>query len=198
VVAADDFMKYVINYSTQIGIGIFLALYILASLFYPGGSNFDTHAKGFSWLHNYYCDLLSTYAKNEQINIAQPIAIGAMFVLCISLMHFWYLIPIRLKTNTKLGRIIRVSGIVSMLFCMLLFTNMDHDMVTNFGSFFGVVALIATMFVIFKNKRYTLFYFGCFIILLVGINNILYYSIDAIQYLPVIQKITFVAFLVWV
>ncbi|MFN7116301.1 MAG: hypothetical protein ACK4TA_05840, partial [Saprospiraceae bacterium] len=51
-----------------VGIVLFLVLYIVAAFYYPGGSNADHSAKGFSIVHNYWCDLLAIGAKNGQIN----------------------------------------------------------------------------------------------------------------------------------
>jgi hypothetical protein len=45
-----------------VGILIFILLYIVAAFFYPGGSEFDTHSDGFSWKHNYWCNLLNELA----------------------------------------------------------------------------------------------------------------------------------------
>lgn len=66
-----------------IGGGVFILLYVIATLFYPGGSNQHPNEIGFNWLTNFWCDLTGSIAKNGQKNNAQPIALVAMLVLCL-------------------------------------------------------------------------------------------------------------------
>ena len=63
---------------------------------------------------------------------------------------------------------------------------------------FGLVATVGTFMGLYKNKWYGLFSFGLLNILLAGLNNYLYYSKELIIYLPIIQKISFATFLIWV
>src|SRR5829696_8591889 len=72
------------------GIMLFVILYIFAAILYPGGSQADKRSIGFSWLNNYWCNLVNEKAINGQVNIAQPLAIFAMFILGLSLAVFWY------------------------------------------------------------------------------------------------------------
>jgi hypothetical protein len=64
---------------------VFVLLYFAATLLYPGGSQVDIDSKGFSWLHNYWCNLLSVTAINKQHNAARPLAITGMVVLTLTL-----------------------------------------------------------------------------------------------------------------
>jgi hypothetical protein len=65
--------------SPLFGTLIYLLLYIVATFFYPGGSQVDKNSFGFSWAQNYWCNLLNENAINGQHNSARPIAIAAMF-----------------------------------------------------------------------------------------------------------------------
>ena len=179
------------------GIIIFIVLYVVATLFYPGGSQVDKNSKGFSWINNYWCNLLNDNAINGQHNSAKPVALTAMFVLCLTLSFFWLLFPrnINIGKFTKLA--IQISGTLAMVIAMFLFTDF-HDTVTNLASFFGLIATIGTFVGLYKSKWYGLFLFGLFNLLLVGLNNYLYYTKPLIIYLPVIQKISFATFLIWV
>ena len=60
---------------------VFVVLYIVATLLYPGGSQVDKNSIGFSWTNNYWCNLLNDNAINGQHNPAKPIAMTGMFVL---------------------------------------------------------------------------------------------------------------------
>lgn len=177
---------------------LFVVLYIIATLYYPGGSQADKNSTGFSWANNYWCNLLNGKAINGQANTAQPIALTAMFILCLALIYFWLQFPKYTNLNRNYRLTIQVSGTVAMTIGFLLFTKLDHDFITNLASLFGLFATTGTFIGLYKNKWKTLFYFGLTNIILVVLNNILYYNNNLILYLPVVQKLTFATFLIWI
>jgi hypothetical protein len=181
-----------------LGIASFAILYFVATLYYPGGSQFDKNSIGFSWKYNYWCNLLNDEAINGQTNSAQPIAFIAMFIICVTLAFFWLQFPkyTNLRKSCKLT--IQISGILAMLIGLFLFTKFDHDLITNLASLFGLIAMTGTFIGLFNNGWKTLFYFGLLNILLVIGNNIFYYNKDLVFYLPIVQKITFITFLIWI
>lgn len=180
------------------GTALFIALYILATLFYPGGSQADAHARGFSWTNNYWCNLLNEKAINGQFNPARPVALLAMVVLSLTLSAFWLLFAAKSSVSKILRVVIGVSGVLSMAAGFFLFTAADHDFVTNLASALGLIAVIGTLIGLYKMKWFGLFVIGLANLLLVAANNYVYYNKDLLHYLPVIQKITFAVFLVWI
>jgi hypothetical protein len=180
------------------GIILFVGLYFVATTLYPGGSQVDSHSIGFSWANNYWCNLLNEKAINGQPNAAMPVAMAGMFVLCLSLASFWIQFPKHFAIGKFWKRTIQMAGTISMFIGFFLFTNLNHDAVTNFASFFGIIATVGTFAGLYKNKWLGLFAFGLLNVLLVGINNYVYYTKGMIIYLPVIQKITFGSFLIWI
>jgi hypothetical protein len=179
------------------GILIFIFLYFLATQFYPGGSQIDQNSIGFSWINNYWCNLLNETAINGKINSARPIALAGMIVLCLTLSVFWFLFPRNLNIRKSTKIIIQISGILSMIIAMFIFTKY-HDIITNLASLFGVIALIGVFIILYKIKWNRLFRFGMFNLFIVGINNYVYYNNELITYLPVIQKLSFASFLIWI
>ena len=179
-----------------IGSFLFIILYVIAALLYPGGSGTDKTAIGYNWTNNYWCNLLSEKAINGQINTARPVAVTAMVVLCLSLSTFWILFPalISLKKFHKL--LIQGAGIVCMVTSFLLLTEIDHDVAVNVSSAFGLIAMIGTLIALYQLKWKWLFAIGLFDLLLVALNNYLYHS-NEMMYLPIIQKFSFLSFLVW-
>lgn len=177
---------------------IFVVLYIVATLFYPGGSQIDENSIGFSWTNNYWCNLLNDSAINGQHNPAKPIAMIGMFVLCLTLVFYWFLFPRHINMGKVAKLAIQISGTLSMIFAFFLFTSINHDLLTNLASIFGLIAIVGTFIGLYKTKWYALFAFGLLNILLVGLNNYVYYNKELISYLPVIQKISFATFLVWI
>lgn len=180
------------------GIMLFVALYILAALQYPGGSQANPVSNGFSWMDNYFCNLLNQTAINGHPNKGQPIAIASLMVLALSLALFWWNFPKILPLNKIQSQIIRLSGVGSMMIACLLFTNINHDLITNTASLFGLIAILIAMWILYQNKRMFIFVFGLFNLLLVIVNNWFYYDPSLIKYLPLIQKISFASFLIWV
>ena len=174
-----------------------MCLYFIATLYYPGGSQVDNKSKGFSWMNNYWCNLLNKNAMNDQYNSARPIALVAMFVLCLTLANFWYIFPRHVEFK-KSGRItIQISGAVTMIVGMFLFTDL-HDIIVNVATLSGLIATVGTFIGLHKVKWTKLFLLGIFNVTLVALNNILYYGDGLKLYLPVVQKISFLFFLVWI
>lgn len=167
------------------------------NVFYPGGNQLNKNSKGFSWAQNYWCNLLNENAINGQHNASRPIALIAMLVLCITLATFWYLFPkqIPFKKSTRL--MIQISGCLAMIIGMFLFTGF-HDYIINIATCFGLIAITGTFIGLYKMKWTKLFRMGLFSIILLVLNNILYYNSELIFYLPVVQKLTFAYFLLWI
>ncbi len=178
------------------GILLYVLLYIVSTFYYPGGNQADKNFKGFSWLQNYWCNLLDENSINGMHNPARPVALTAMFILCFSLAFFWYIFPVQINFN-KLARLaIQLSGFIAMALGIFLFTGY-HDIIINIATLFGLVAIIGTFTGLQKLKWKNLFWLGIFNMSLIAINNILYYGKGLLIYLPVVQKITFVFFLIW-
>jgi hypothetical protein len=181
-----------------LGTVLYIILYLVATLLYPGGSQVDKSSIGFSWTNNYWCNLLNENAMNGQHNPAKPVAMTGMFVLCLTLAFFWFLFPKHINVGRPARLVIQISGILAMAIAFFLFTNIDHDLITDLASFFGLIATVGTFIGLYKAGWYGLFAFGLLNVLLVGLNNYLYYNKGLIIYLPIIQKISFATFLAWI
>lgn len=131
-------------------------------------------------------------------NPARPIALFAMFILSVSLSVFWWQFPMFTSLADPVKWTIRATGVSAMMTGFLLVTGKGHDMVTNLASALGLIAMAGTFIGLYRNRWMPLFFFGLFNILLVVVNNILYYDPSLIVHLPVVQKITFASFLAWV
>ena len=179
-----------------IGICLFVILYFIAAALYPGGSEVNRLAKGFSWKHNYWCDLLETHAENGEPNTARPMAIIATAVLSISIAAFWYFVPRLFSFKPFLKKTIQYTGIMSM--GMLVFLQADfHDTVINTAGVLGIIAITLTLVGLYKNHSYPLFMLGLLCFVLFFLNNYIYYTKNGIGYLAIIQKISFFLFLLW-
>lgn len=179
-----------------IGFCLFIILYFVAAALYPGGSEVNRSAKGFSWMHNYWCDLLETHAENGEPNKAKTIAIIAMSVLCLSIALFWHFIPRLFSFKSLFKKIIQYTGILSMI--ILVFLQVDfHDMVINISGVLGIIAIAGTLIGLYKNQSYILFILGLLCVFLFFLNNYIYYTKQWLYHLAIIQKLSFLLFLLW-
>ncbi|MFZ1528508.1 MAG: hypothetical protein WAT19_07155 [Ferruginibacter sp.] len=179
------------------GMIVFILFYLTAVFYYPGGSQADKNAAGFSWQHNYWCNLLDDNAINGMVNDSKPFAITGMVILAFSIAVFWIQVSRHADTGKTLKIFILVPGILSMILLFLLLTGINHDDATNFASAAGFIAIIATLVQLYKNKWLGLFYVGLVNMLLIVLNNYFYYQADLLPFLPLVQKISFAAFLAW-
>jgi hypothetical protein len=180
------------------GIILYVILYIIATRYYPGGSQADKNSIGYSWINNYWCNLLYANGINGKPNAAQPIAMTAMGILCISLSLFWIQFPRFTTLNKPAKRAIQVSGTLAMIIGFLLFTNFNHDLIINTASCLGLIAMAGTFVGLYQNGWKVLFGLGLVNIVMIILNNVFYHTEGLIVYLPVIQKITFLVFLFWI
>ena len=175
----------------------FVVLYIISTFLYPGGSQLNIKSEGFSWANNYWCNLLYKNAVNGQQNPARPFALTGMIILSCTISFFWFLFPVQIKTNKYRKIIIQLSGSLSMIFAMFLYTDIHDEMIKTAG-FFGGIAFIGSFIGLYQIKWYGLFILGIINLNLLLLNNFIYYNKDLILYLPIIQKVSFASFLIWI
>ncbi|MDB5240802.1 MAG: hypothetical protein JWP57_1427 [Spirosoma sp.] len=180
-----------------VGLGAFIGLYLLATLLYPGGSQANAQAIGFSWLHNYWCNLLNPQAINGQPNSARPVALLAMLVLGISLAIFWSVLPCLFAFTSVVRKLLQGTGILSMLLGSLIVTPY-HDVVIYGAGMLGLFPLLYTLKGLYQHHYKKLCWLGCSCLVLIGWNNYIYSTHIFLFYLPLLQKITFACFLSWV
>ncbi len=63
--------------------GLFMVLYVLAAIIYPGGSWIVLRQNGFSFWNNYLCNFLDHDAINGELNSAWHFARASLGVLCL-------------------------------------------------------------------------------------------------------------------
>ncbi|HMR87767.1 MAG TPA: hypothetical protein PKD51_06420 [Saprospiraceae bacterium] len=189
--------KSIVDYIPLVGITIFVALYLYSSMLYPGGSQADLQSVGYDWVHNYWCNLMDDQAINGRPNPAKPFAILAMIILCLSLLVFFMQFALVFEDGKIWGHIIKWNATLSMSFAMFMFTS-HHDVMTMLSSLFGLFVVIGIIRAVYRSNL-SIYKIGGFICLvLLGINNYIYYSLGGIAFLPLVQKITFVVVLIWI
>ena len=187
----------IIVYFPTVGTLVFVMLYLYASTLYPGGSQENINHIGFDWIHNYWCNLTNEVAINGQLNPARPYAMIAMIVLCISLTIFFIRFAKVFAKHNFWKIIIQVFGVIAMVFTVLIFTKY-HNIMIGLSSIFGVFAVVGIITEVYQSKLLLLKWAGVFAIVLLALNNYIYYTDFLIEHLPLLQKITFAYVLLWV
>ncbi len=179
-----------------LGMLLFVLLYILAALEYPGGSWIMPQQNGFSFRNNYLCDLLDQYAINGELNTARYFARSSLAVLCFSLVVLWYYLPSLFNGKNFNKKIMWFSGIAALVATSFLSAG-AHDRTVRIAGFFAVIAFLTCFAELFKARHTGLFFsgIGCLVIFL--INYYIYETGLYIGLLPLIQKITFICFIIW-
>lgn len=192
------YTTYHIRYLLPVaGVLLFVMLYIRATLLYPGGSQADKNAVGFSWLHNYWCNLLNEQGINGQPNPGKWWARTGMATLGAAVCYFWWLFFCYAGFSKPVRSSIAGCGVVAMTLTLFLSTA-GHDILVTASGFLGFITMIATFKGLYQLKWIRLFWLGIINVFFVAVNNLCYYTPSLIRLLPLVQKVTFLLFLVWV
>jgi hypothetical protein len=178
------------------GIVVFLVLYVIAALLYPGGSAVYPGHTGFDIRYNYLCDLLDEYALNGSLNTARSYARIGLFLLCSGLLLLWFYLPKLFDNKTANHFVMWICGILSLLIIFFM-ASKNHDLIVRLAGAFGVVAIITCSYALLRAQYFKSGWLGftCLIVFLV--NYYIYETGIHIRALPVIQKVTFLLCLTW-
>lgn len=195
----DRFKKknYVVKWIPLIGILGFCCLFVYSSTLYPGGSQVDLNSVGYDWANNYWCNLMNTTAMNGELNPSRPWAISGMFSLCFGLLVFFWQFAEKTITNVKWNYAVKSSAFLSMASASFMFTRF-HDIQTIISSLFGLIVVFSIIIELLKSDLFWFKITAIFIIILLALNNYIYYSKQLIELLPILQKLSFATVLIWV
>jgi hypothetical protein len=178
------------KHSILIGIIAAVSLFFISAAYYPGGSQKDKNAIGYDWKNNYFCNLFSEKAVNGAPNPSSIWAILGLFILCMSFGLFFYNFSTKITSKTS-ANIIKYGGLGAVFFSFLVATPF-HDLMTTLSSVCALVAIFYMTIAIFKSKQpvFKLLCVACLAVLYV--NNYIYYTHHGLEYLPIMQKISFI------
>lgn len=174
---------------------LFFVLYIFATFMYPGGHHLDNGFEGFSWIHNYWCDLTSDIAQNGQVNSAKPIAILALFIAALSLGITWSILPTVLGHSRDIA-LAKWLGILAVICGATVFTPL-HEFAIYFGGAFAGIGIAIVIRQLYLQQRFRLFYFGVCTLISMLANISIYTTKFCINALPLLQKFTFALVFIW-
>jgi len=180
-----------------VGIVLYFVLFYVAAGMYPGGSQANLRSSGFSWLHNYWCELMNHEAMNGQPNPGAVYATIAMISAGSAIGVFFYRLPRYLKTTVARARVIKVSAAITGLSGVMLFGDYHNPALLCF-SLATLVTFVIALAILLENSRQIFFAIGLLSLILTQANNVMYYLRLGIEHLPWFQKIAIAAVLIWV
>lgn len=179
------------KYSILLAIIIAISLLLIATLYYPGGSQFDETAVGYDWKNNYISNLFGEKAINGEDNRSRFWAVGGMMFLSVSFAIFFIQFSKKIPVKGA-AKVIKYFGTGAMIFTFLIATPL-HDMMITIASTMTLISIFYITIFVFKS-RLLLFKFLCVACLLVFYCSLyMYYSGTYLKFLPIMQKVTFVS-----
>jgi hypothetical protein len=179
------------------GICLFFVLFWYSTTIYPGGSQADLKAEGFAWRHNYWCELMNSDAINGKANPAMPFAVTGIVFLSIGLAAFFYMMPAFCTCRPEETLTARYGAILATGCASLLFTDY-HDLMLAGFSIFTLITLLSGLTILYNNHLKKFCLAGIAALLMIQINNLMYYLRLRIDILPLAQKATIILTLVWI
>ncbi len=193
-----EFIKNKYPYFPIVGLTGFLILFLIATTKYPGGSVNEIASEGYSYFHNFICDLMSLHLEEGVVNDARPIAIIAHFMLSFGMISFFYILPELFSKQNWNTRIMRGLGMAAMTTFIFMYNKDYHDTAVTVSGILTIITFIPFFLELIKHEdrvHKTLAYI-CF-----GLSLIMFLSYETkigFYYTPVLQKITFVFDAIWV
>lgn len=181
--------------SVLICIVISVLFLVIATLLYPGGSILDKNSIGFDWSKNFFSNLFLAKALNGTTNPSRIWALIGMLFNSIGyglfFIHTSRKIP---QKHTEL--VLKSIGVVNMLFTFLIATPL-HDIMVTVSSTLTMLGLFYITVSILKTKLHWLkiFCIGC---LLIFYFTLYLYGAGDWTLLAVMQKVTFICFMLLV
>lgn len=183
------------KYSVLICIIISVLFLVFATLIYPGGSIQDKNSVGFNWSKNFFSNLFLEKALNGTQNPSRIWAlIGMVFN---SIGYGLFFIHTSLKIPNKHTKLVLKSiGFGNMLFTFLITTPL-HDIMVTVSSTLTMLGLFYITVFILKTRLHWLKVF-CIVCLLIFYSTLYLYGAGHWGLLAVMQKVTFICFMVLV
>lgn len=181
----SKYYKSIITISLLVGI----ILFYIATLHYPGGSNWNKNSIGFDWRYNYITNLFNPIAVNGDSNGSVPWAIVAMAFLCTGFALFFADTAQKINVPTS-SNIIKWGGTLSMLFAFLAVTPW-HDLMVTISNVLVMLSLFYITVHLFRSKLFVYGLLSALCLSAIYLGSTMYYNQLWLDWLPVVQKTVF-------
>jgi len=164
---------------------ISVALIVLASQLYPGGSLLDKHAAGFDWSKNFISNLFAPQAINGLANRGRVWAVAGMAFQSFGYGIFFIRMAKKIPSR-PVSKILKFIGTANVLFIFLIATPL-HDLGTLSILLTLIGLFIITVFVL-KTKRHLL-KIGCIICLMTFYCFFFFFGFGNLIWAAILQKV---------
>ncbi|MDB5013068.1 MAG: hypothetical protein JWQ25_1270 [Daejeonella sp.] len=184
------------KYSILLSLIISIVLLVIATLYYPGGSQLDKNSIGYDWANNYLSNLFGEKAVNGAHNPSQFWAVFGMLFLCVSFALFFIEFSKKISSKSS-ARIIRYCGVSAMIFAFLAVTPY-HDTMIMITSTLALVSIFYITIYVFKSRKHLLKFLCILCLLILYCCNYVYYTRNYLEFLPIMQKTSLFITISWV
>ncbi|MFK7951868.1 MAG: hypothetical protein AB8B73_03410 [Ekhidna sp.] len=180
-----------------VGMGLYLVVFVFSAMDYPGGSENVPSAVGYSFFHNFLCDVMNPITHGGALNPARSLAVVSHLILSGTMIAFFYLLPDMFSWSNRNTLVIRFGGMLTMTVFVFMYTPFHDEIVTVTGVL-GTVALIPFFIEMRKypNGLLKVLAYACFVLSMVVF--FIFETRMGYYYLPFLQKITFFLDAWWV
>lgn len=183
------------KYSVLICVVISILFLVTATLLYPGGSILDKNSVGFNWSKNFFSNLFLERALNGAENPSRIWALIGMVFNSIGYGLF-FIHTSRKIPHKHTGLILKFVGIANMIFTFLIATPL-HDIMVTISSTLTMLGLFYITVFTLRTKLHWLKIF-CILSMLIFYFTLYLYGAGVWGLLAVMQKVTFLCFLLLV
>src|SRR4051812_15044563 len=106
------------KYVVLLGVIISISLLLIATLYYPGGSQFNKASNGYDWKNNYISNLFSEKALNGLRNTSRFWAVAGMMFLSAAFAAFFTRFSKKIPAKGA-AKVIKYFGTGAMVFTFL-------------------------------------------------------------------------------
>ena len=185
------------KYAVLSGVIIALILLYIATLNYPGGSQFDKNSRGFYLTKNYLSNLFDEKAVNGENNNARVWAVAGIFFLSMSFATFFFRFSKKIPSAGAASAIIKYVGTGSMVLACFVVTSFHDQIITLSGAGALLCIFYITVF-LFRSKLHFMKFLSIICLLAACTCNFIYYTQYHLELLPVMQKVSLLIAITWI
>ena|GEM_PF-369274 len=193
----NNFNTKYLPYFPILGMGLYIIVFTFAAIAYPGGSINLPDAIGYSFYHNFLCDVMNPTTHGGNANDARSLAIISHLILSFTMICFFYILPKIFPVENRNTKLITYFGMATMIVFIFMYTAY-HDLIVTITGVLGTIALIPFFIELhrYKNKGLKQLAYLCYLLSLIVF--FIFETKIGFYYLPFLQKITFVVDAWWV
>jgi hypothetical protein len=180
-----------------IGLVIGVVFLMVATVFYPGGTNVNEFSQGYDWRNNYISNLLSPLAVNGMDNTARPWAMVGVLFLTTSFGLFFVAFSKRIRIKSA-AFVIKYFGITATALGFLTVFPSLHDTMVTLSSMLTLIIFFYITVILLKSELQLLKWLSVLFLMTFYFGAYMYFTRSYLEFMPLMQKVIFLIKIVWV